>query len=348
MPPRRRPAIMADPQLQIDLARDSRSLQISPFTGFDHPNPRSWIQQFQNKTAALLIPPERAVRLLLSLFAADALDWLAALPQATRTDLDAMYAAFNDKYVQRDLFTRENDAGQFYSLNQTPNQSVHEFATILRNLGAKLGLPADQIVQKLWASVRPEIKQRCALVTRPAEIDAAISLLQQAERTMLASTAAMLMSATVGEEKPVHPGTDPTLLAAITALTDAVGGVALRRGNATRTAYDQRAQRRPLVCWYCSREGHVRRHCRRLQQDERDNRTLPRAAYPSRQEHRSPGRRDDGITYRPHRNQHDQMSRDEVRQDHSYDQPQQELRRRGAHTRVADNPRDGVPHLEEN
>lgn len=56
---------MADPQLQIDLARDAQALTMPAFTGFSAASPQHWIQQFKLKVVALLIPPVRAVRLLL-------------------------------------------------------------------------------------------------------------------------------------------------------------------------------------------------------------------------------------------------------------------------------------------
>lgn len=201
--------------------------------------------------------------MFISLLSGDSLDWVAALPADTRTTMDRMILAFTEKYIQRDLFSRENDASAFYSIQQTANQSIREYAAALRQLAAKLQLPDDQLTQKLWASVRPEIKHRCALVTRPAEWDQAVSLLQQAERTVQSSTAALLMSAVVPEQAPTA-ATETPLLAAIATLTDKIGTLQMEHGSRRPTQPQPPRRRQPLTCWYCGKVGHVRRDCRQL------------------------------------------------------------------------------------
>lgn len=262
---------MAQQQLQQDLVRDARALQMPTFTGTACPNPREWIQQLQLKFTALLVPPERGVRLALSLMAGEAVDWANTLPQQARNQLPDFIEHFLERWVRRDIFSQQASTNEFFSLTQGQLESVGAYAEKLRNLAARLGLPNEQLIQKLWASVKPSIRQVLGLHNRPDTYEGAVSMLEEAERQATATAATSLAMAM---QVPQASATQDAILAAISDLGRKMADLTTQRRPQQQ---DQRGQgrrnvqsRRDVQCFYCKKKGHFQRDCWKAKADNYD------------------------------------------------------------------------------
>ena len=152
------------------------------FTGSpkDIANVDKWLDYFSEYTKFRCLSPDRQLQLFKLLLTEQAADWLRALPQTVKDDMESLVDAFKQRFAQNELHRWQN-ASSMWTRQQHVDESVETFITAVKNLARLVPITdEEQIKFAVLKGMRKEIKMH-VLQTDPKTLDDVIRAARIAE-----------------------------------------------------------------------------------------------------------------------------------------------------------------------
>lgn len=170
-----------------------------PFSGQPSQNAERWLRKFQYYVHFRKLPPEEAVQFFNLLLTDVAADWIEALPDATRQNIDSLYHAFRERFDSSEI-CRWKDAAAVFDRKQSDGESVETFITDLLNLAKKVPIKDSHIIKlTLIKGFLPHIRQH-VIQSGADSMDAVIKAARTAEAANSETSGSSSEVATLSQE----------------------------------------------------------------------------------------------------------------------------------------------------
>ena len=246
---------------------------------------RAWVR-FELVAKAKEWAAEKQLTVLPTLLRGKLVDHYMEFDADTRADLGKL------KFALEKVTGRAEDplaaARAFVSRDQAPHERVEDFAADLRKI-FKQAYPGEALTssvlhQRFLTGLRPSISRQLLLRKMPTKLSEAIEGAVEVEYALGFDGGRMVVqegkevnlvqpSPTLQSDDHLHKlqETLDAMTKRMEALESALASTCMHEGaNSTRAEGASRPNgptnqpgrsRRPIVCWLCRQEGHIRKHC---------------------------------------------------------------------------------------
>ena len=144
---------------QMNLLFSDSSYAPPSFTGLPTQDAEKWLKKFNYYIAFRSLVPASSLQLFKLLLTDTAADWLESIPEATKTDLSLLQAAFNERFAASDIY-RWQKAAEVWSRQQSDTESVDCYMTDVLNKAKRVPIDDSNLIRfAIIKGLKPSIKQ---------------------------------------------------------------------------------------------------------------------------------------------------------------------------------------------